>query len=129
MNQAASEIPVPATATDGGSLGGAVEKNDDRVAMDVIRGTENVPVVFGLTYYSATYFYANELDNSSQPEMKHPKLEKGKRSQGSFFIWNKLFAIDFAVNKLVFMVALLCIGLRMWIVQIHLILGLMLIPL
>ena len=60
MNQAASEIPVPATATDGGSLGGAVEKNDDRVAMDVIRGTENVP-----TYYSATYFYANKLENSS----------------------------------------------------------------
>ena len=86
MNQAVSEIPVPATATDGGSLGGAIEKNDDRVAMDVIRGTENVPVVFGLTYYSATYFYANELDNSSQPEMKHPKLEKGKRSQGSFYL-------------------------------------------
>ena len=79
MNQAASEIPVPATATDGGSLGGAVEKNDDRVAMDVIRGTENVPVVFGLTYYSATYFYANELDNSSQPEMKHLKLEKDRK--------------------------------------------------
>nr|POE55042.1 hypothetical protein CFP56_26627 [Quercus suber] len=84
MNQAVSEIPVPATATDGGSLSGAVENTDDSVAMDVIRGTENVSVVFGLTYYSATYFYANELDNSSQPEMKHPKLEKGKRSQGDF---------------------------------------------
>ena len=84
---------------------------------------------FGLTYYSATYFYANELDNSSQPEMKHPKLEKGKRSEGSFLIQNKLLAIDFAVNKLVFMVALLCIGLRMWIVQFRLNLGLMLIPL
>ena len=129
MNQAVSEIPVPATATDGGSLGGAIEKTDDRVAMDVIRGTENVPVVFGLTYYSAPYFYANELDNSSQPEMKHPKLEKGKRSQGSFFIQNKLLAIDFDVNKLVFMVALLCTSLRMWIVQFHLILGLMLISL
>ena len=84
---------------------------------------------FGLTYYSATYFYANELDNSSQPEMKHLKLEKGKRSQGSFFIRNKLLAIDFDVNKFVFLVALLCIGLWMWIVQFHLILGLMLIPL
>ena len=60
MNQAVSEIPVPATATDGGSLGGVIEKNDDRVAMDVIRSIENVPFVFGLTYYSATYFYANE---------------------------------------------------------------------
>ena len=46
MNQAVSEIPVPATATDGGSLSRAVENIDDRVAMDVIRGTKNVPVVF-----------------------------------------------------------------------------------
>ena len=46
MNQAVSEIPVPATAIDGGSLGGAIEKTDDRVAMDDVRGTENVPVVF-----------------------------------------------------------------------------------
>ena len=122
MNQAVSEIHVPATATDGGSLSGAIENTDDKVAMDDVRGTENVP-----TYYSATYFYANELENSSQPEMKHPKLEKGKRSQGSFFIQNKLLAIDFDVNKLVFMVALLCTSLRMWIVQFHLILGLMLI--
>ena len=61
--------------------------------------------------------------------MKHPKLEKGKRSQGSFFIQNKLLAIDFDVNKLVFMVALLCTSLRMWIVQFRLNLGLMLIPL
>ena len=122
MNQAVSEIHVPATATDGGSLSGAIENTDDKVAMDDVRGTENVP-----TYYFATYFYANKLENSSQPEMKHPKLEKGKRSQGSFFIQNKLLAIDFDVNKLVFMVALLCTSLRMWIVQFHLILGLMLI--
>ena len=46
MNQAVSEISVPATATDGGSLSGAVENTDDRVAMDDVRGTENVPVVF-----------------------------------------------------------------------------------
>ena len=46
MNQAVSEIPAPATATDGGSLGGAVENTDDRVAMDDVRGTEKVPVVF-----------------------------------------------------------------------------------
>ena len=46
MNQAVSEIPVPATATDGGSLSGAVENTDDRVAMDDVRGTENVSVVF-----------------------------------------------------------------------------------
>ncbi|KAF3953127.1 hypothetical protein CMV_021402 [Castanea mollissima] len=58
MNQAVSEIPVPATVTDGGSLSGAVENTDERVAMDDVRGTENV-----------------------LPEMKHPKLEKGKRSQ------------------------------------------------
>ena len=31
MNQAVSEIPIAATATDGGSLSGAVEKTDDRV--------------------------------------------------------------------------------------------------
>ncbi|KAF3953126.1 hypothetical protein CMV_021401 [Castanea mollissima] len=39
---------------------------------------------FRLTYYSAMYFYANELENSSQPKMKHPKLEKGKKSQGDW---------------------------------------------
>ena len=82
---------------------------------------------FGLTYYSATYFYANELENSSQPEMKHPKLEKGKRSQGSVFIQNKLLAVAFSLNKLVFLVVLLCIGQQMWILQFRLILSLMLI--
>ena len=46
MNQAVSEIPVPVTATDGGSLSRAVENTDDRVAMDDVRGTENVLVVF-----------------------------------------------------------------------------------
>ena len=46
MNQAVSEIPVAATATDCGSLSGAVEKTDDRVVTDDVRGTENVPVVF-----------------------------------------------------------------------------------
>ena len=46
MNQAVSEIPIAATATDGGSLSGAVEKTDDRVVTDDIRGTENVLVVF-----------------------------------------------------------------------------------
>ena len=60
MNQAISEINVPATTTDGGSLSGAIENTDDKVAMDDVRGTENVP-----TYYSATYFYANKLENSS----------------------------------------------------------------
>ena len=29
MNQVVSEIPVPATATDGGSLIGAIENTDD----------------------------------------------------------------------------------------------------
>ena len=60
MNQAVSEIHVPATATDGGSLSGAIENTDDKVAMDDVRGIENVP-----TYYFATYFYANKLENSS----------------------------------------------------------------
>ena len=76
MNQAVSEIPVAATATDCGSLSGAVEKTDDRVVTNDVRGTENVPVVFGLTYYYATYYCANGLDNSSQTENKRPKLEK-----------------------------------------------------
>ena len=47
MNQAVSEIPVSATATDCGSLSGAVEKTDDRVVTDDVGGTENVLVVFG----------------------------------------------------------------------------------
>ena len=58
MNQVVFEIPVPTTAADGGSLIGAVENTDDRVL-------RMLWLFFGLTYYSATYFYANELENSS----------------------------------------------------------------
>ena len=97
------------------------------MATDDVKILRMLWLFFGLTYYSATYFYANELENSSQPEMKHPKLEKGKRSQGSVFIQNKLLALAFSLNKLVFLVVLLCIGQQMWILQFSLILSLMLI--
>ena len=93
------------------------------MATDDVRVLRMLWLFFGLTYYSATYFYANELENSSQPEMKHPKLEKGKISQRSIFIQNKLLAIAFSLNKLV----LHCIGLQMWILQFRLILSLLLI--
>ena len=93
------------------------------MATDDVRVLRMLWLFFGLTYYSATYFYANELENSSQPEMKHPKLEKGKRSQGSIFIQNKLLATAFSLNKLV----LHCIGLQVWILQFRLILSLLLI--
>ena len=87
------------------------------MATDDVKVLRMLWLFLGLTYYSATYFYANELENSSQPKMKHPKLEKGKRSQGFVFIQNKLLAIAFSLNKLVFLVVLLCIGLQMWILQ------------
>ena len=97
------------------------------MATDDVRVLRMLWLFFGLTYYSATYFYANELENSSQLEMKHPKLEKGKISQRSIFIQNKLLAIAFSLNKLVFLVVLHCIGLQMWILQFRLILSLLLI--